>query len=120
MKLIATGRQGGKTEQMLAWLRDAPEGEHRVLVSHSREEAMRLLRDNADDLESWQFVTPEEVTPDAWSGVLLGRGGRIVLGFDNLDLILPRLVGRTVGAVSMTVEDPASLRVSMAPEPDRT
>lgn len=87
MKVVALGRQRGKTTQMLQWLREAPKGEHRVIVSPTKEEAMRLLRENPD-LASWQFVTIEETRSsyNAWSGVLHGRGGRIVLGIDNLDL----------------------------------
>jgi hypothetical protein len=106
VKVIATGRRGGKTKQMLDWMRAAPEGEHRVCVAHSQEEAMRLLRENPD-LESWQFVGPRDVTRDAWSGVLYGRGGRIVLGVDNLDLQLRGLFGPwEVGAVSVTPTEP--------------
>ena len=103
MKVITAGRRGGKTTAMLEWMRAAPEGEHRVCVAHSRDYAMRLLRENPD-LESWQFVAPHDITPQAWSGVLRGRVGRIVLGIDNLDLILGPLLGQEVGAISVTVE----------------
>lgn len=100
-RIIVTGRQGGKTTQMLQWVREAPEGEHRVLVCTHGSEAMRLLRENPD-LESWQFVGLNEVKLDAWSGVLFGRGGYIVLGLDNIDLMLTGLLGWPVGAMSMT------------------
>jgi hypothetical protein len=104
VKVILLGRREGKTKAMLDWMRAAPDGEHRVCVAHSSEEAMRLLRENPD-LESWQFVGPNEITKGAWSGVLFGRGGRMVLGIDNLDLLLSRLVGWEVGAVSITPDD---------------
>jgi hypothetical protein len=120
VKIIVTGRRGGKTTAMLQWLREAPEGEHRVLVCHSEMEAMRLWREvwhkqTADrpdremqpgDLESWQFVGPLEMRGEGvWSGVLMGRSGRVVLGFDNLDLWLQGLTHFEVGAASLTSED---------------
>jgi hypothetical protein len=102
-------RRGGKTTVMLEWMRAAPDGEHRVLVCHSGQEAMRLLHENPD-LESWQFVGIDEVKPPAWSGVLLGRGGRVVLGIDNLDLILSRLIPWwEIGAVSLTGDVPTEV-----------
>jgi hypothetical protein len=104
MNVVVGSRGTGKTMRMLAWMRAAPEGEHRVLVAHSRDYAMQLYRDNPD-LESWQFVGPEEVKPGAWSGVTYRRGGRIVLGFDNLDLWLQRQMRWEVGAVSLTAEN---------------
>lgn len=105
MKIILGGRQSGKTNRMLKWLMDAPEGEHRVLVSHSLAESHRLMRyariERNLPLESWQFVGWHEVTGDAWSGVLTGRGGKIVLGLDEASLILRSMLRRDVGAVSM-------------------
>lgn len=104
MKIIVLPRAGGKTHALLEWMRAAPEGEHRIAVCFSGQEAMRLLRENRD-LESWQFVGWNEVFPydgAAWSAVLYGRGGRIVLGIDNLDLILSNLLGWHVGTVTMT------------------
>lgn len=90
MRVTVLPRQGGKTTRMLQWAREAPKGEHRIIVSPTMEESMRLLRENPD-LESWQFVSIREVADNdrrAWSGVLMGRGGHIVLGLDNLDLII--------------------------------
>lgn len=106
--MLVTGRQEGKTTALLAWLRAAPPGEHRIFVAHSALEAMRVYRstwdeeDNPTDLESWQFVGLEEATRDAWGAVLACRGGVVVLGIDNLDLVLQRLVGWPVGALTMT------------------
>ena len=87
-------------------MRDAPDGEHRVMLCHSSSEAMRLLRHSRDQdmgLESWQFVSSGDITDGAWSGVLRGRGGSIVVGIDNLDMFLQHIVGGwPVGAVTMT------------------
>jgi hypothetical protein len=107
MKVVALGRQEGKTTKMLQWLREAPEGEHRVLVCVSDREAMRLLRENVgpdSSLESWQFVGPDEVDPDGWQGVLMGRGGTVVLGIDNIDLIVSHWLHWPVGAISVTTQ----------------
>lgn len=105
MRIILGGRNTGKTNHMLKWLMDAPEGEHRVCVSHSLQESRRLMRyariDRQLPLESWQFVSWQEVGPGGWSGVLMGHGGRVVLGFDNLDLIMSRVLGFEVGAISL-------------------
>lgn len=98
-------RQTGKTTDLLAWMRDAPEGEHRIYVGASNESAMHVYRstfvDGVSDLESWQFVGMREVSRDAWGGVLRGRGGVIVLGLDNLDLMLNDLFGWPVGRVTI-------------------
>lgn len=106
-KIVIRPRQGGKTTEMLRWMREAPAGEHRVIVSATRQEAMRLLRENPD-LASWQFVSIDEVRSadkSAGSGVLYGRGGQIVLGIDNLDLALSQLIHWPIGAFSITDED---------------
>lgn len=106
VKVAVLPRQGGKTTKLLQWMRDAPDGEHRVMLCHSSSEAMRLLRHSRDQdmgLESWQFVSSGDITDGAWSGVLRGRGGSIVVGIDNLDMFLQHIVGGwPVGAVTMT------------------
>lgn len=105
-RIIIRDRQGGKTTAMLKWIREAPKAEHRVIVTPTRLEAMRLLRENPD-LESWQFVTIPEVqsASNAWAGVLHRHGGHIVLGIDNLDVALSQLIHWPVGALSLTDDD---------------
>jgi len=105
-RIIIGERRSGKTTAMLKWVREAPEDEHRVVVSHTHQEAMRLRRENPD-LESWQFVGLSEVLRQGnsvFSGVLVGRGGRVVLGIDNLDNALSQLIYWPVGALSLTDE----------------
>lgn len=106
MRIVSLPRRGGKTTAMLQWMKEAPEGEHRVCVCFSAFEAMRLLRQSRDadmGLESWQFVSVEDIRgPRALSGVLHGRGGHIVLGFDNLDLWLAMYLGREVDIATVT------------------
>lgn len=103
IELDIRGRRGGKTHAMLEAMRQAPPGEHRICVCASRDEAMRLLRDNPD-LESWQFVSLHEVMQGQgmWSGVLYGRGGHIALGLDNLDLMLEQMLHWPVYRASWT------------------
>lgn len=95
MKIITAPRRGGKTTQMLEWMRNAPDGEHRVCVSATQQEAMRLLRENPD-LETWKFVSLDEVQGHGGrgggSGVLYGRGGEIRLGLDNADWMLKSMI----------------------------
>lgn len=107
LEIVQLDRGEGKTKLLLEWLKDAPEGEHRVLVSHTPEEAMRVYRSTRLDgevspFESWQFVGVQEIRPGAWAGVLYGRGGRVVLGIDNIDLVLEKLIGWPVGIVTAT------------------
>lgn len=100
-----TDRGSGKSMQLLKWLTEAPEGEWRIYVSHSSERAMRMLRHARSldlEVESWQFVGVEEVRAHTWSGVLAGRGGHVVLGLDDLDLMFYHLFGWPVHRVSAT------------------
>lgn len=107
MKFFIADRQSGKTEKIIEWMIDAPEGEHRVCVSHSHQRAMRLLRECRErrlEVESWQFVGIEEIDKRTWSGVLAGRGGHIVLGIDDLDMSIRHLLVWPVGFVTATGE----------------
>lgn len=114
IELIVAPRGGGKSTRLLEWMRAAPEGEHRVCVSHTSDEAMRLYRstfdtdDNPTWAESWQFIGANELFEPGWSGaVLRGRAPRIVIGVDNLDLILSRIFGWDVGAITLTAPESA-------------
>lgn len=103
------GRQTGKTTRLLDWLEKQTDGEHRVLVSHSRQRAMDLLRQARQEervVESWQFVSVDEVLRGTSShqGVLL-RGGDIVLGVDDLDLTLSTFFSFPVTRVTASAED---------------
>lgn len=116
MTVIALPRGAGKTEAMLEWLLDSPTTEHRILVSYSLQESHRVMRyalvNQQLPLETWQFVSLEEVDPRTgvdglWSGVEYADGSQglhrdIVLGLDNVELMLSRLLGRPIGAMSVT------------------
>jgi len=105
INFVIGGRHSGKTEAMFKWMLEAPESEHRVCVSHSHERSMRMLRESRErgyNLESWQFVGCEGITQRSWSGVLMGRGGHIVLGLDDVDLQLRLMLGWPVEFVTGT------------------
>lgn len=99
--VVALPRAAGKTTNMLRWLREAPEGEIRVLVSRSSQEAMRVYRSTMVDaidrmyseFESWQFIGIDELRPGPGPlfSAVPGRN-RIVLGVDDLDFILARVM----------------------------
>lgn len=107
MEFHITGRQHGKTTRLLDWLEAAPEGEHRIAVCHNAQRSMDLLhqsRKQGRRLESWQFVSAEEVARGSrvFSGVLRGRRGHIVLGIDDLDLTIQNMFQFEVGRITAT------------------
>lgn len=109
LRVIILPRGGGKTERLLEWLQEPHEGEHRILVSHSREESHRVMRlafDRGlmrDVLASWQFVSVSEVVGgDAWDAFKAFHPGTIVLGIDNADLSLHHLLGYPIAALTVT------------------
>lgn len=94
MRVIVGGRGTGKTEALLRWAQEAPEGEARVVVSHSLRASHQLqgeARKRGLPLESWQFVSLEEVgAPGFQAGTRLTR--RVVLAADNADIVLQWLL----------------------------
>jgi len=104
------GRKTGKTAAMFRWMLEAPEGQHRICVSHTNQRAMDLLRRSREygyNLESWQFVGLPELmaTKGGWEAVLYGRGGHIVLGIDDLDLCITQFIDRwPIGLITATGE----------------
>lgn len=82
---VVTPHGGGKTERMLRWAAGGNINEARVIVCFSSREAMRLLRDSRErklGLESWQFVSYEEVSVAGFqSGTRRTR--KVLLGIDN-------------------------------------
>ncbi|HWE81439.1 MAG TPA: hypothetical protein VG265_07300 [Gaiellaceae bacterium] len=109
--IIDTGtRQSGKSTRMLDWMHSSPLGTRRVCVSVSLDQCRRLYelaRDRALGLEEWQFVSFEQLLDGRATG-LAGRVYLIELGFEDLELVLQRMLLRLfpfdVGRVSMSVE----------------
>jgi hypothetical protein len=105
MRVVEMPRGAGKTQYLLDWLQKAPDGEHRVLVSHSKEESHRVQRVGMHrGLESWQFVSAHELIErgQPWDALLRARGGQVVLGIDNLDLFLAAVLRRRVDIATYT------------------
>lgn len=95
MKIYQSSRRQGKTTYMLGWLRVHPTG---VLVVHSYAEKHRLSKENPE-------LEDRIITVDAMRyGKLRGRRD-LIIGIDNLDLILPYLFGGPIGPVTMTEEE---------------
>jgi hypothetical protein len=100
VEIAVLPRGRGKTTLILEWMKDPlkPDDEHRIIVCPNNQRAMQLLGENREELESWQFVSYQELDQDyagaAWSGVLMGRGGRVVLALDDVDSYLRHRFGR--------------------------
>lgn len=108
MKWIALPRAGGKTHQLIQWLCEEEEGEHRIMIVQDRRTCERLER-QYPELRG-RFKTLYDVR----SGHLSGNGGTTVLGIDNLDLCLSDLFGWTVGAASYTAPEQRWLGIDFA------
>jgi hypothetical protein len=92
MKIIARPRQGGKTYEMVQWLKEA---DQRVLIVSSAREA-QFIRETYH-LGHRQVVTVGLMRPE-----LLARGHTMAFGIDNLDMVLYALLGRTPVMASLT------------------
>lgn len=92
MRIHKVGRQMGKTVMLLEWLEGDPK---RAMIVHSYQESDRLKRENphlADQIFNFH---------SALDGRLRGRGFN-ELAIDNLDLILPWLLGCKIGPITTT------------------
>lgn len=81
MKFVIRPRCGGKTTEVLNWLRETPGA---VLLVHDEAHAARLRREN--DLTDKQVMSFRSVSR------LRGRR-HVAVGVDNLDLMLRSLLG---------------------------
>jgi hypothetical protein len=92
---MVRGRATGKTWQCLQWLNQHPDG---VMVCHSMAEVDRLKREARRlglQIDSRQFVSANRLE------VLRGRQN-VSLCVDNLDIILPHLLGAPVDMITAT------------------
>ena len=89
MNIVSKTRGGGKTTQMLRWLKDNPGG---WLLTATEQEARHI-----------RTLVPKHLKGQvraAAPGCLLGQRGPAVI--DNLDLYLTLLLGGEVEAASIT------------------
>jgi hypothetical protein len=90
MYIFETGRQKGKTETLIDWVKAKP---NRVIVTISYKECDRLIKKYG--LSSNQVCTYNSTLPRA-------RGLEVAI--DNLDLVLEQVYG-DVKIVTLTKED---------------
>lgn len=98
---------GGKTTRLLRWLFAEPRDEFRVLVFHDKPTA-ELYSQSAPPEWRDRF-TPVSDLHTRCFGLSEARATgrrRVVLGIDNLDLMLRQLFGYPVGVVTMTKPEP--------------
>lgn len=107
MEVVIGGRQTGKTQKLLEWAAAQPEGEARVIVSHSFHASMDLLRRAREagiNVESWQFVSVHEMKErgGGWmNGVGINR--RVIrYSLDNADIVLQDLIGAPITIATVT------------------
>ena len=103
MKWLVGGRASGRTTEMLRWVAESSDGDVRVLISLTSDEAMmnlRRAREMGLEVESWQFIGWEEVRDGRFRGSRIGYPD-VRFGIDNLDLLLSRLLPIPVSAASI-------------------
>lgn len=109
MKVVQLPRGGGKTTALLEWMREAPEDEIRLFVAVTGAEAQRVYRSTLSAHEDqprwaqpWQFIGFGEL---AALGAQSGRGRKqIVLGVDNIEMVLARMFHYPVEVVTASTQ----------------
>lgn len=109
MKVFVGGNGGGKTTKMLEWIKASTRDKsaNRVVICHSEESVQWFRRElKKAYIEDWQVITPSKLE--------CLRGRRFdALGIDNLELVLPQLIGYPIGLVTLSQET-ATVAVSAA------
>ncbi len=99
MRLHIGPRQSGKTTALLEWLRAGPD---RYVVVHSQFEAYRL----SQLVIEYPDLFDKIITVDELISKRILRGKRNAeIAIDNLDLVLPQLIGSfstTIGPITYT------------------
>lgn len=82
MRVFSLQRGHGKTEMMAEWVTSGPD---RVVVTMNEPERLRMIRKY--NLKQTDVVT--------WGSAIRGalRGREVIIGIDNLDMILRQLLG---------------------------
>lgn len=89
-------RMSGATRDLIQWMREAPPGEVRIYVAHRHDAARKMWTSYADEFESWQFRSIDQVLRGQCD--FPGAGElQVVFGIDNADLCLQALLGGTIG-----------------------
>jgi hypothetical protein len=82
MQFVIRPRMGGKTTEALKWLKETPGA---VLLVHSEAYAACLRRDHG--------LTDRQVMSHRSAGTRLRGRRQVTVAVDNLDVILPQLLG---------------------------
>lgn len=96
MRLVVGGRASGKTFKMVNWLKASP---NHILVVHSEQEAHRIREDYYLNLGECNRIISVH---SALNGKLRGSRRETVIAIDNLDLMLPFIMGASIGPVTLT------------------
>ena len=99
MRVIARGRQAGKTHALIEWVKegettDSYPGWSRILLCHSLEEAQRIRTQY--DLDYRQVFAVSE-----WKTARMGRKP-VEIVLDNADLVLASLLGQSPTRITIT------------------
>jgi hypothetical protein len=99
VRVIARGRQAGKTYDLIQWVKEGKEtnsypGWSRVLLCHTLEEAQRIRTDYDVDYRQVFGVTE-------WGAARLGRKP-VEIAVDNADLVLASLLGQMPTQIAVT------------------
>lgn len=96
MLIVQRPRAGGKTTQMVAWLK--ADLENRVLIVHSEAERRRIL--DKYGLED-RVLSANNAEIESNIRGLLGYLNRPEVGVDNIDLVLNAIFGNvTIGSIT--------------------
>lgn len=102
MKVIAGGRQSGRTTKLIHLCAEAEKnGEVAYIVCHSSHEAYRIARRaRVLGYEGFPF-------PVSYDEFLRSQGFTFTTKYfiDNVEMLLQRLTPLTIGAISVTIED---------------
>ena len=99
MRVIARGRQAGKTYDLVQWVKQGEEtdwypGWSRILLCHSLEEAQRIRR--SYDLDYRQVFAVSE-----WKTARMARRD-VEIAVDNADMVLASYLGQHPTQISVT------------------
>lgn len=99
MKFDIGDRRSGKTTRMIQWLLNGREGERRLLVVHSAQEVERLqrmLKDMGIERDNIEIINVNDLRNL--------RGKSVIVGVDNLELILSQLIPAPITRVTASGE----------------
>ena len=103
IRLIAGGRQTGRTSALVEWALKEEAGTPRYIVCHSAEEAHRVFREDVDRAEAEE--RPPIRMPITLDELQSYRGQPAIFAVDNLELILSRLLGPNVALATLPPPD---------------